>query len=69
MKMMMTARLFVKSQRKGVFGNEGNKAARTCGIVSPTIMQKAIIPPKALFMSYISIPPYCELNLGTYNAH
>lgn len=46
--MMMTAFLFVKSHRKGVLGKEGKAAAMTCGIVSPTIIQKATIPPNAL---------------------
>ena len=49
MKIIMTARLFVRSHKKGVLGREGNKAIMTFGIVSPTIMQKAIMPPKALF--------------------
>ena len=49
MKITMIARLLVRSQRKGVFDREGNKAIMTLGIVSPTMMQKAIMPPKALF--------------------
>ena len=47
-KMIMTACLFVKSQRKGVFGNDGKAAAITCGMVSPTMIQNATMPPKAL---------------------
>lgn len=45
---MMTAFLSVKSHRKGVLGKEGKAAAMTCGMVSPTIIQKATIPPNAL---------------------
>lgn len=48
MKMIITACLFVRSQRKGVCVNEGKAAAMTCGIVSPTMIQKANMPPKAL---------------------
>ena len=44
----MTALLFVKAERTGMWDKEGKRAARTCGIVSPTITQNAIIPPKAL---------------------
>ena len=50
-KMTMTARRSVRSHKNGVLGNDGNSAARTCGIVSPTIMQNAIMPPKALAKS------------------
>lgn len=48
MKTIMTAFLFVKSHRKGVLGKEGKAAAMTCGMVSPTMIQKATIPPNAL---------------------
>lgn len=48
MKMMITACLLVRSQRKGVSFKEGKAAAMTCGIVSPTMIQKANMPPKAL---------------------
>ena len=48
MKKIMTARLFVKSHRNGVSGNEGKSALMTWGMLSPTMIQKAIIPPKAL---------------------
>ena len=44
----MTARLSVKSHRKGVCGNAGKSALMTWGILSPTMIQKAIMPPKAL---------------------
>jgi len=47
-KSIMTARLSVSSHKKGVEGREGNIAAKTWGIESPTIMQNATIPPKAL---------------------
>lgn len=46
--MIMTACLLVKSHRKGVSGKVGKAAAMTCGMVSPTMMQNAIMPPKAL---------------------
>ncbi len=48
MKIMMTACLFVKSQRNGVLDKDGKAAAMTCGMVSPTMIQKANMPPKAL---------------------
>lgn len=48
MKITIIARLSVRSQRKGVSDKEGKMAIKTCGIVSPTMMQNAIIPPKAL---------------------
>lgn len=44
----MTARLSVKSHKKGVLGNAGKSALMTWGILSPTMIQKAIMPPKAL---------------------
>ena len=50
MKRTITARRSVNNQRKGVVGREGKSAARTCGMVSPTIMQNAIIPPNALIV-------------------
>lgn len=45
---MITARLLVKSHRKGMSDKDGNSAAITLGIVSPMITQKATMPPKAL---------------------
>ena len=48
MKMTITACRLVKSQRKGMVRKEGKAAASTCGIVSPTMIQNAIMPPKAL---------------------
>lgn len=49
MKMTMTALRSARSHRKGVLVKEGNNAVMTCGMLSPTMMQKAIIPPKALW--------------------
>lgn len=43
----MTARLFVSSQSTGIVSKAGNAAARTRGIVSPMIIQNAIMPPNA----------------------
>lgn len=51
--MIITARRLVKSQRKDVSGRVGNTAVMTCGIVSPIIMQKASIPPNALFAALL----------------
>lgn len=48
MKIIMMARLSVKSHKKGVLGNAGKSALMTWGILSPTMIQKAIMPPKAL---------------------
>ena len=48
MKMMIIARLSVRIHRNGVLGKLGNIAVMTCGIVSPTMMQNATIPPNAL---------------------
>ena len=50
MKRTMTARRSVKSHKTGVFERDGKVAAKTCGIVSPTMMQKASMPPNALYM-------------------
>jgi hypothetical protein len=46
-KRTMIARLSVRSQRKDISRSEGNKELKTCGIVSPIIIQNAIMPPKA----------------------
>lgn len=40
-----------KSFRTGICGKFGKIAVSTCGIVSPTITQKATMPPKALQIS------------------
>jgi hypothetical protein len=45
------ARRFVRSQRNGISSSEGKSAASTRGIVSPTMTQKAIMPPNALSKS------------------
>jgi hypothetical protein len=49
------ARLLVSSQRNGISLSEGNSASMTLGIVSPTMTQKANMPPNAL--QDISIRP------------
>lgn len=54
MKSTITARLSERSQRKGVFGKEGKMAVNTWGIVSPTIIQNATMPPKALDTQWVS---------------
>ena len=46
--MIITARLLVRSHRKGMSDKDGKSAAITLGIVSPMITQKATMPPKAL---------------------
>ena len=48
MTIKITARLSVRTQRKLESRSEGKKPTMTCGIVSPTITQKAIMPPNAL---------------------
>lgn len=48
MSTMMMARRFVNSQRKDISASEGKRASRTRGIVSPTMTEKATIPPNAL---------------------
>ena len=45
---IITARRFVRSHKNDIFSNEGNKAFMTCGMVSPIMIQKAIMPPNAL---------------------
>jgi len=45
---IITALLLTRSQRKGISSNEGKNEFRTLGIVSPTMTQKATMPPKAL---------------------
>lgn len=49
MRSIMTARRLVRSQRKDMSANDGNKASITLGIVSPTMTQNATIPPNALY--------------------
>lgn len=50
MKITIMALLSVRSQRNGVSGNDGTKAVMTCGMLSPTMMQNATMPPNALKM-------------------
>ena len=64
---MMTARLSVKSRRKGVFGNEGKSALMTCGILSPTMIQNANMPPKALDRNLSAL--HKRLGSNAYKAH
>jgi hypothetical protein len=44
----ITALLLARSHRTGISEIFGNSAVITCGIESPMMMQKAIIPPNAL---------------------
>src|SRR4051812_28325329 len=46
-KRTMTARRSVRSQRNDISRRDGNNAPSTCGMVSPTIMQNATMPPNA----------------------
>lgn len=48
---MMIARRSVRSQRSSVSSSDGKMARKTVGIVSPIIMQKASMPPKALYQT------------------
>lgn len=50
MNMIITARLSVRSHRNGCLDSDGNNAVITWGMLSPTMMQKATMPPKALQM-------------------
>jgi len=49
MSRIMMARRSVRSQRKDMSEREGNRASMTLGIVSPTMTQKATMPPNALY--------------------
>ena len=51
----MIARLLVSSHRKDVSARVGNNEFMTLGIVSPMIMQKATMPPKALYAVNICV--------------
>lgn len=46
---MIMARRLVRSQRNSVSSREGKMARKTVGIVSPMMMQKASMPPNALY--------------------
>lgn len=48
MKIAIHALRFVNMLSIALESADGKSAYITCGIVSPTIMQKAIMPPKAL---------------------
>ena len=50
MNIIITALLLVRRERNGILSRDGNNAAKTCGIVSPTMTQNAMVPPKALFI-------------------
>jgi hypothetical protein len=66
MNITITACLFARSHKKGVDGREGKIAVMTCGMVSPTIMQKAIMPPKALWEEVSRVFPIIN---DTHKAH
>lgn len=48
--MTITARRSVRSHKNDMFSRDGKSAFMTCGIVSPIMMQNAIIPPNALYL-------------------
>jgi hypothetical protein len=52
----MTAFLLVRSQRKDMSDNAGNRESRTRGMVSPTMTQKATMPPNALHAVNTPLP-------------
>jgi hypothetical protein len=54
MSIMMMARRLVSSQRKDMSAKEGKREFITRGMVSPTMTQKATIPPNALRFSSVS---------------
>jgi len=67
MKTTITNFLSVRSHKKWLSSKDGNRADMTCGIVSPTMMQKAIIPPKALILSaFVLVRSEIGMN---YKAH
>lgn len=51
-----------------MFSREGKNPTMTCGIVSPTIMQNAIMPPKAL-RKKLAMERIVKKVSGPYNAH
>lgn len=78
MNMTIQARRLVRRPRTGTRSSHGNIAEITCGIVSPTIMQKATIPPNALplrqqsgfTVAYLGLEyPRKRGEAGTHNAH
>ena len=62
------ARRSVRSQRKDMSSKEGKSAEMTVGIVSPTIMQNATMPPNALHLSVSNQSEHLYI-FHTYNAH
>lgn len=60
---IMMARLFVRSQRKDMSDKAGKRASMTLGIVSPTITQKATMPPNALLCVSGLVPFACMLHV------
>lgn len=69
---MITARLLVKSHRKGKLYKDGKSAAITLGIVSPMMTQKATMPPKALkgpllALAMFEVRLYTQSELGDGN--
>lgn len=67
MSSMIIARRLVRSQRKGISERAGKNASKTRGMVSPTITQKATMPPNALRI--ISIQPFCDSVGSPHNNH
>lgn len=65
MKIIMTAFLSVKSHRKGILVKEGKAAAMTCGMVSPTMIQKATMPPNALDEKLLAVTHREQINQPT----
>jgi hypothetical protein len=67
---MITARLLVRRPRTGTDCSDGNNALMTCGMLSPMIMQKAIMPPKALLYPVSTIWGYgVKVRESPYKAH
>lgn len=70
---MITARRFVRSHKNGISDREGNRASSTVGIVSPTMTQKATIPPNALHNQHLPVhkdyPMYVQYPLRHRNGY
>lgn len=72
MNRIIMARRLVRSQRKDMSSSEGNKALMTLGMESPTMTQKATMPPKALHHVSRGMPnitPYLQKPLCQRNSH
>jgi hypothetical protein len=68
MKMTVQPRRFVRSHRKDMSDREGNRASRTRGMVSPTMTQKATMPPNAL--RYVNVDLFvCPKTRSAYKIH